>query len=48
MDQENAEYHDDGEVDDEEIGRVTEEDDVTTDEMEDEDYTNKKSSKKRD
>ena len=47
-DQENAEYHGDAEGDDEETGRVTEEDDVTTDEMEDEDYTNKKSSKKRD
>ena len=47
MDQANAEYRDDGE-DDEEIGRVTEEDDVTTDEMDEEDYTNKKSNKKQD
>ena len=47
MDQANAEYHDDGE-DDEEIGRVTEEDDVTTDEMDEEDYTNKNSNKKQD
>jgi len=47
-DQENAEYHGNAEGDDEETGRVTDEDDVSTDEMEDEDYTNKKSSKKRD
>ena len=45
MDPANPEDYDDGE-DDEEIGRVTE-DDVTTDEMEEEDFTNKNQNKEQ-